>query len=59
MDADEEFWGHWIRLPDGSMHWVWREVAIDDLLVNRENGRALVAGASDQCGRFDRRYDDF
>ncbi len=59
MDAGDEGWEHWIRLPDGSMGWVWREGAIDDLLVNRENGRVFLAGASDQCGRFDRRYDDF
>jgi hypothetical protein len=44
VDTDTGQWSHWVRLPDGSTDWVWREDAITALLADHRQGALFVAG---------------
>jgi dephospho-CoA kinase len=57
VDTDTDEWSHWIRFPDGSTDWVWRENAITNLLVNHRHGHLFVAGCKTNQGKFYPEFD--
>ncbi|MBD2867843.1 AAA family ATPase [Paenibacillus arenilitoris] len=52
VDTDSDEWSHWVRLPDGSDDWVWREDAIKELLTGHREGKLFVAGCKSNQGIF-------
>jgi shikimate kinase len=52
VDTDTDEWSHWVRLPDGSADWVWREDAMAGLLSRYEGGTLFVAGCKTNQGKF-------
>ncbi|MEO3791085.1 AAA family ATPase [Nonomuraea sp. B10E15] len=52
VDTDTDEWIRWVRLPDGSRDWVWREDAIGHLLAGHGEGALFVAGCRSNQGRF-------
>lgn len=57
VDTDTGQWSHWVRLPDGSMDWIWREDAMTSLLANHQHGRLFVAGCKTNQGKFYPQFD--
>lgn len=57
VDTDTDEWSHWVRLPDGSADWVWREAAIASLLARHQHGRLFVAGCKTNQGMFYPHFD--
>ena len=57
VDTDTDQWSRWIRSPDGSLDWVWRETALAELLAGHETGRLFVAGCKTNQGMFYPRFD--
>ncbi|SBT54852.1 AAA family ATPase [Micromonospora narathiwatensis] len=57
VDTDTDRWSHWVRLPDGSPDWIWREQAIADLLAGHDGGSLFVAGCKSNQGRFYPQFD--
>jgi dephospho-CoA kinase len=57
VDTDTDEWSYWIRLPDGSADWIWREDAITDLLANHQHGHLFVAGCKTNQGKFYPHFD--
>lgn len=57
VDTDTDEWSHWVKLPDGSPDWIWREEAITNLLAGHEHGRLFVAGCKTNQGRFYAQFD--
>jgi dephospho-CoA kinase len=57
VDTDTDQWSHWIRLPDGSMDWIWREDAMTSLLASHQHGRLFVAGCKTNQGKFYPQFD--
>lgn len=56
VDTDTDEWSRWVKLPDGSDDWIWREDAIRGLLAGHAGGHLFVAGCKTNQGRF---YPDF
>jgi shikimate kinase len=52
VDTDTDQWCHWVRLPDGSPDWIWREQAMADLLASHQTGSLFVAGCKSNQGKF-------
>lgn len=52
VDTDDDRWSCWITLPNGERDWVWREDAIDDLLMTHTHGNLFVAGCKTNQGTF-------
>ena len=52
VDTDAEAWSRWVRLPDGSGDWIWREQAIRELLSEHREGHLFVAGCKSNQGGF-------
>lgn len=52
VDTDTDAWSQWVRLPDGSTDWIWREQAITDLLSEHREGHLFVAGCKTNQGSF-------
>ncbi|MEZ0114239.1 dephospho-CoA kinase [Catenulispora sp. EB89] len=52
VDTDSEVWSRWVRLPDGSSDWIWREQAIRELLSGHRDGHLFVAGCKTNQGGF-------
>ena len=52
VDTDTDEWSHWVKEPDGSPDWIWREEAIGRLLAGHEGGQLFVAGCKTNQGRF-------
>jgi shikimate kinase len=50
VDTDTDGWCRWVRLPDGSRDWVWREQAMTDLLANHDQGNLFLAGCKTNQG---------
>jgi predicted ATPase len=50
VDTDTGQWSHWVRLPDGSTDWVWREDAITALLADHRQGPCSWLAASRSRG---------
>jgi dephospho-CoA kinase len=57
IDTDTDQWSYWVRLPDGSADWIWREDAITALLVGHGHGSLFVAGCKSNQGRFYGHFD--
>src|SRR6202049_784329 len=57
VDTDTDEWSYWIRCPDGSTDWIWREDAITSLLANHEHGHLFVAGCKTNQGKFYSQFD--
>jgi shikimate kinase len=57
VDTDTDQWSHWIRSPDGSMDWIWREDAMTSLLADHQHGRLFVAGCKTNQGKFYPQFD--
>jgi shikimate kinase len=57
VDTDTDEWSRWVRLPDGSPDWVWREDAMNELLTSHDDGHLFVAGCKTNQGRFYSRFD--
>jgi len=57
VDTDTDEWGYWIRLPDGSADWIWREDAITSLLAGHQHGHLFVAGCKTNQGKFYPQFD--
>lgn len=57
VDTDYGDWKHWVRMPDGSMDWIWREEAMADLLARHKDGHLFVAGTSINQGKFYPQFD--
>jgi hypothetical protein len=57
VDTDDDRWSCWITLPNGERDWVWREDAIDDLLMTHTHGNLFVAGCKTNQGTFYSRFD--
>jgi dephospho-CoA kinase len=57
VDTDTDQWSHWIRWPDGSMDWIWREDAMTSLLASHQHGRLFVAGCKTNQGKFYPQFD--
>lgn len=57
VDTDTDEWSHWVKLPDGSPDWIWREEAITNLLAGHEHGHLFVAGCKTNQGRFYAQFD--
>jgi dephospho-CoA kinase len=57
VDTDTDEWSYWIRLPDGSTDWIWREDAITSLLAEHEHGHLFVAGCKTNQGKFYPQFD--
>ena len=56
VDTDTDKWSEWVRLPDGSPDWIWREDAVAALLAGHRGGDLFVAGCKSNQGRL---YDRF
>ena len=52
VDTDSDEWSRWVRLPDGTADWIWRERAITDLLDRHRSGHLFVAGCKSNQGQF-------
>ncbi|MBJ7608345.1 MAG: AAA family ATPase [Candidatus Dormibacteraeota bacterium] len=52
VDTDTDQWSRWVRLPDGSSDWVWREDAMSALLDGSDRGTLFVAGCRSNQSRF-------
>ncbi len=52
VNTDDDRWSHWITLPNGDRDWIWREDAINDLLVSHGHGNLFVAGCKSNQGKF-------
>ncbi|MEY9856638.1 RNase adaptor protein for sRNA GlmZ degradation [Catenulispora sp. GAS73] len=52
VDTDTDAWSRWVRLPDGSRDWIWREQAISELLSGHRDGHLFVAGCKTNQGAF-------
>ena len=52
VDTDTDAWSRWVRLPDGSADWIWRDQAITGLLTGHGTGSLFVAGCKTNQGRF-------
>src|ERR1700680_2690781 len=52
VDTDTDEWSYWIKLPDGSRDWIWREDAITRLLASHQQGHLFVAGCKTNQGKF-------
>jgi dephospho-CoA kinase len=57
VDTDTDEWSYWIRLPDGSADWIWREDAITSLLAGHQHGHLFVAGCKTNQGKFYPQFD--
>jgi broad-specificity NMP kinase len=57
VDTDDDRWSRWITLPNGERDWIWREDAIEDLLVTHTHGTLFVAGCKTNQGVFYRLFD--
>jgi len=57
VDTDTEEWSRWVRLPDGSPDWVWREDVLTALLTGHAHGHLFVAGCKTNQGQFYPRFD--
>jgi len=56
-DTDTDQWSCWVRQPDGSADWIWREDAIAALLTGHRHGSLFVAGCKTNQGRFYPQFD--
>src|SRR3954471_2154362 len=52
VDTDSDRWSRWVRLPDGSQDWIWREQAMRELLTGQAAGSLFVAGCKSNQGEF-------
>jgi dephospho-CoA kinase len=52
VDTDDDRWSRWITLPNGERDWIWREDAMNDLLVAHTHGNLFVAGCKSNQGTF-------
>lgn len=57
VDTDTDEWSHWVRLPDGSPDWVWRDDAVRALLTGHTDGHLFVAGCKTNQGQFYSQFD--
>ncbi len=57
VDTDSDEWSHWVRLPDGSADWIWREDAMGALLAGHGHGSLFVAGCKTNQGKFYPQFD--
>jgi adenylate kinase family enzyme len=57
VDTDSDQWSRWVRRPDGSRDWIWREDTMTALLAGPGDGRLFVAGCKTNQGRFYDRFD--
>jgi dephospho-CoA kinase len=57
VDTDTDAWSEWVTLPDGSLDWVWRVEAIDELLDRTRDDALFVAGCKSNQGLFYARFD--
>jgi len=44
VDTDADQWSRWVRGPDNSPDWIWREEALSELLTGHADGHLFVAG---------------
>jgi NAD(P)-dependent dehydrogenase (short-subunit alcohol dehydrogenase family) len=56
VDTDTDEWSRWVRLPDGSPDWIWREDALSALLISHltsdADGHLFVSGCKTNQGQF-------
>jgi dephospho-CoA kinase len=52
VDTDTDEWSRWVRLPDGSPDWIWREDVLAPLLAGHRDGHLFVAGCKTNQGQF-------